>query len=626
MRFRRTADTAAAAPATPRRTRGRPLLLRLCCLAALLAAVAAFLLLPPRARNAPPPAPVGERILVAAFATGHVTDFLRSWALRVSAVGVAAKDVRLAALDDAAAAACASAGLACARDAAVTADGFARAATGGVSLGQDMTQAVLSLNASVPPVGGAEAFRRVGRAKVAFLLRLLETEAADVAGVLLLDVDVALLKDPRPFLRSHDAVRASDVAFASECVSVRADAQQQGCLAGGFNTGVVYAKRSEKALALLRAWRDGFATPAEPHEHDQGLLNRLVRPARGRDPPRAGPWLFQAPSFGGQPAGALLASLPVAQFAGGHTYWAQRPSFRHPPLAVHATFTFSHALGKRQRLREARLWEADPPSYYEHGLFITYDADVMQRDVFGGDVASKRGIQAHFLTAAWHRAALHSALGLARALNRTLVMPRLRCACDRWWGNVLPTCAVPGADVALPFDCPMDHLFFLPNWHAAGIDFREQGFLEDPRVPMAVRNDIARVDVTPDGALPAGSRADGALRLFSSDAEAKQALKPLARRRVLLLASPVDAFCGFEAPAADVAFRTAAAKALTADVWFCGAAAHRSEPGAKRRNCTVGFAAPVPLPRGECEAAARTPRDWRDAFPGDKLLGANRLI
>ena len=93
---------------------------------------------------------------------------------------------------------------------------------------------------------------------------------------------------------------------------------------------------------------------------------------------------------------------------------------------------------------------------------------------------------------------------------------------------------------------------------------------------------------------------------------------------MLLLSRPADAFCRFEDAAADAAFRAAAAKALRADVWFCGPAARRdAAPGAPRRNCTVGFAAPLPLPRG---ADCRVPRDWRDAFPGDKLLGANKLV
>ena len=174
-------------------------------------------------------------------------------------------------------------------------------------------------------------------------------------------------------------------------------------------------------------------------------------------------------------------------------------------------------------------------------------------------------------------------------------------------------------------------------------------------MPAAVRNDVARVHVTPDGAsppaeprvsssceltecsnsgmlpsgtLPAGSGADAALRLLSTDAEAARALAPLARRRVLLLLRPADAFCRFEDASADAAFRAAAAKALRADVWFCAAAARGdAAPNAPRRNCTVGFAAPMPMPRGvDCAVAARTPRDWRAAFPGDKLLGANKLV
>ena len=51
-------------------------------------------------------------------------------------------------------------------------------------------------------------------------------------------------------------------------------------------------------------------------------------------------------------------------------------------------------------------------------------------------------------------------------------MPRLLCACDRWWGDVLPSCRIGASDIELPFACPMDHLFYLNNWE--GLDFREQ--------------------------------------------------------------------------------------------------------------------------------------------------------
>lgn len=49
-----------------------------------------------------------------------------------------------------------------------------------------------------------------------------------------------------------------------------------------------------------------------------------------------------------------MGILPVALFAGGHTYFAQRMAERMglEPYAVHATFQFSGTPGKRHRLRE----------------------------------------------------------------------------------------------------------------------------------------------------------------------------------------------------------------------------------------------------------------------------------
>jgi hypothetical protein len=56
-------------------------------------------------------------------------------------------------------------------------------------------------------------------------------------------------------------------------------------------------------------------------------------------------------------------------------------------------------------------------------------------------------------------AQLRAAWGLARALGRTLVMPRFTCGMDRVW---FPHDGVfPGSDPAftIPFDpCPMDHV------------------------------------------------------------------------------------------------------------------------------------------------------------------------
>jgi hypothetical protein len=472
------------------------------------------------AMNTRPPAPP-PRIVFATFATASVFDFLRNWAASVAAIGVPASHVRIAALDDATAALCAAHGLNCSRDADATADGFGGVATGGAALPgvvarrrrttRRRRRALLRAAPAARRLADAASFRAVGRAKAAFLAALLAEEAASgaPAAVLMSDVDTVWLSDPRAWLSEDAAVAAADVAVANDCVSAAEDARRGGCTAGAFNTGVVLARPSGAGRALVAAWRDGFATPAHAHEHDQGLFNRLVRGDDGKRLVRLSPFLFRAAH---DASGAQLAALPVAAFAGGHTFWVQaaharppRPGLAPPPprpFVVHATFTFSHALGKRQRFRESRLWAVDPPSYYASpdARYITYDTAHASNDAAAhAALPGGGGVGAHFRAAAWHRAALASALALGRALNRTLILPRLRCFCDRWWGDVLPGCVMPGADVALPFICPMDHLFFLPNWEGR-FAYREAGFLEHPAVPEAVRASSMRVLVTHDGA------------------------------------------------------------------------------------------------------------------------------
>ena len=79
-----------------------------------------------------------------------------------------------------------------------------------------------------------------------------------------------------------------------------------------------------------------------------------------------------------------IGTLPAHAFLTGHAFFAQHAHRWHAtaalpgapdtalaqqPLAVHLTFQFgdapTYAYGKRQRAREAGLWFADPPSYYD---------------------------------------------------------------------------------------------------------------------------------------------------------------------------------------------------------------------------------------------------------------------
>ena len=45
-----------------------------------------------------------------------------------------------------------------------------------------------------------------------------------------------------------------------------------------------------------------------------------------------------------------------------------------PPFVVHMTYQYGDSskfpYGKRQRMREARVWQVDPPSYFGEGKYL----------------------------------------------------------------------------------------------------------------------------------------------------------------------------------------------------------------------------------------------------------------
>ena len=84
-------------------------------------------------------------------------------------------------------------------------------------------------------------------------------------------------------------------------------------------------------------------------------------------------------------------------------------------------------------------------------------------------------------------------LALSVALNATLIMPSLQCACERSW-SLLRACRIPRhrghphgpQQLRLPRACPMDNLFDLSRWVRRGVSWREHSFLRHPRVPSAL--------------------------------------------------------------------------------------------------------------------------------------------
>ena len=150
----------------------------------------------------------------------------------------------------------------------------------------------------------------------------------------------------------------------------------------------------------------------------------------------------------------------MATFASGHTFFVQRlyERVKQQPYVVHATFQFSGTHGKRHRMREAMLWDVDPPEYYDPpGGFLTFRADVPAALLN----ASALSVEGHFALVNHQIRQVRDALALAQVLRRTLIVPPLYCGWDRWWAP--HGGRIPNSLTELPYLCPMVRI--LPSFH-----------------------------------------------------------------------------------------------------------------------------------------------------------------
>mgnify|MGYP007000164263 len=101
-----------------------------------------------------------------------------------------------------------------------------------------------------------------------------------------------------------------------------------------------------------------------------------------------------------------------------------------------------------------------------------------------------------------------------------------------YWGNVLPQCYIPGADIHPPYSrCPMDHVTNLPNLERAGFNFREYSFLSNARTSDKIKESIETVSLS---------------RQFLTDEEIKEQLGGKTDKRVLVLQTASNSFCTFK--------------------------------------------------------------------------------
>lgn len=167
-----------------------------------------------------------------------------------------------------------------------------------------------------------------------------------------------------------------------------------------------------------------------------------------------------------------MGILPVSLFCSGHTFFVQQMHKQLKPAqdayVVHATFQFAGTDGKRHRMREAMIWESDPPEYYDPvGGLLAFRPHIPDTLLAGYN--SKEG---HFALVNHQLLQVRAGLALAQALNRTLVLPRLICGWDRWWAPHAGT--IPHSSLQNPYACPAVRLI-LPNASFASLGGRARG-------------------------------------------------------------------------------------------------------------------------------------------------------
>jgi len=97
------------------------------------------------------------------------------------------------------------------------------------------------------------------------------------------------------------------------------------------------------------------------------------------------------------------------------------------------------------------------------------------------------------------RQVVRDLLGLSTAIDGIMILPKLWCHCDRYWG-FLKRCRFPNIQsMELPFGCPQDALYDTVRWNSKGVRFREHTFLDNANVPQSLRDNKVELAVAEMG-------------------------------------------------------------------------------------------------------------------------------
>lgn len=488
-------------------------------------------------------------------------------------------------------------------------------------------------------VTNCRAFRRMAPAKIGFIDFFVTAMRVETV---VTDADVTWIRNPSDFLSSR-RLDDADLLISSDSHDLAGDAANNlhSNTAYPFNTGQMVWRPTVRSSAFLKSWKTLVANSNVDWMRDQPALNILLKESgdfavewnegivRMLSPheleneayPRTAARRIARLSYpvleDGQGSVAnsthkaqlRVGVLPIALFTNGHVFFVQHDELLrrgHEPLSMHATYQFgdrSYPYGKRQRLREAMLWHADDDTgYYDdntEGFVRIHDSlhhlpiDYMDVNMA---VDSRVALQRHFDEDRYRRRLIMDAAAIAFALNRTLIMPRALCYCDKTW-HPIRSCwpYMSKRDTAFPFVCPLDHLYDIERLTETErlVSIKEHSFLDNPKTSYAITNDRVSVRCSAEdhaSTIASGDDVDSGTDIVSleipcgiSDVRLRHVLEKVENRRVLEFSTISGVLCKFSDARDQQMMDHFAERAMTsADTTFCSTEAYEQN-GSPRR-------------------------------------------
>ena len=241
------------------------------------------------------------------------------------------------------------------------------------------------------------------------------------------------------------------------------------CTPHQFNTGLQIWRISDRTTNFMARWLPVLPTgfPAD----DQWIMNDIAKTAAQycavRDAEKADAIACGGDRMLNSMNGGMmcLGILPLVQWSNGMVYSLAREHEQYGirPFTFHATYSSN----KPSKIREEGLF-LDPPEYYQ-GRFLVYDNKFTLPE-------QPYTYEKHYALVQQQLKQLRSALALAKATSRVLVLPEMVASCESFFfpGQ---DCVILGHRVRLPHIPPLDHWLVHPFMQ----ETREPGFLRNPR-------------------------------------------------------------------------------------------------------------------------------------------------